>query len=144
MLNIFPAVERRFNADNGCVEFCRQLYEALPDGDSAPSPPKPYATWTETNRTPVDTFDHDIDIIDVDVVLFSGSGVTTESLHTMIDNFTRAFDKAKFDGGDFARIVSNRVPGPFTQEYLDGAYTATLTYQVIAQLASLHPAVRAG
>lgn len=133
MNDIFPAIERRFNADADCVTRCRKLY---PVGDDVRGP-KAYARWTESPGDNLDAFGTDITEHSGEFVLYSSS-TTPDKARLMADAITRAFDDAVISQGGFARIDMHRTSQP-VPEYVDGVYEVTIPYTVYAVLDAKTP-----
>ncbi len=137
MNDVFPAIERRFNADEtGCVRHCRKLFQFDEDDGG----PRAYATWETTGGENLDTFGVDITQHDGEFTLYSAE-ITAEQIRKMADAITRTFDDQWLDEGSMASISTHRNGPPvFVRE--DSVYMATIEYTVFAELSALTPAVR--
>lgn len=141
MINIFPAIERRFNADQEVVRRCRKIYEGFA-GDR-PDAVMPYVEIHVTDGDPdFDTFSTDVERAAVQVTLFS-QGESTRNIHRMTEAFTRLFDDAKLVGADYVSAAFKRTnnSGPLMIPE-EGVWRVLLAYEWIGEYVAQTPAVR--
>lgn len=139
MKSITDAIIQRFDSDKTLVLFARKIHVGL---GTEPVKTLPYVNLSLTGPSAeLDTFDADIESYDVEFTMF-GQDSTPDSLNRSAKEMMRVFDDCNLVSGDFTTVMFQRTGGvsPFL---LLGVYRASLAYEVIVQMVSQVPVVRA-
>ena len=132
MIDIFPAIERRFKSNPELVRRCRKVYEGVATGKGRGL--LPYVeVHIGVGDADLDTFSTDVERIEVEVLLFS-QGDGSRNIHRMLEIWMRTFDDVALIGADYTSAAFRRTPGSSGPTLVDSVYEATLAYEWIGQL----------
>lgn len=140
MKYLFPAMERRFKADATLLGLMRKMYRGF-----VGQPLKanlPYVEVSAIDRDPIDTFDSDVEIVTIEVGLFT-KGPTPFKIDNAIEEFVRVFDDCKLETSKILVFGFEKQPGSTGPFIEDGTYRATLSYLVYTERVDKRPHVRA-
>lgn len=134
MADVFPAIQRRFEADGACVQHCRAIFDSVaPENMQAP-----FVALEQSGGSDVSGFTTDADQIDAVFVIHSGS-IEPAKQRRMVEAIQRAFDDVRLESGD-ARISCHR-NGPADLDRENKTYGARISYTVFSTLKTRTPVV---
>ena len=138
MFYVFPALERRFNANKRLVALARKLYNGI-GLDEVKSRVRVGVVGRVIHHD-FDTFDTDVPMYELTFVVKSKGQQPSKNADALRE-LRRTFDDGTLESADFT-VSSFRETSANGPELIENVYESTLTYDLLVTMRSLVPANR--
>lgn len=138
MFYVFPALERRFNANKRLVRLARKLYHGL-DGADVKSRPSVDVVGTGPSHD-FDTFDTDVPVYTLTFTI-RHKGQQPNKVAEIMRELRQTFDDGTLASPDFTVSSFQETDGDGPR-LVEGVFTGILVYDLMVTMQSLVPANR--